>query len=309
MAMEAGWTAVRQQASSCDTKETSKKEPEKSSEAEKILSYQGSDKEFYRLVKEQRKTKDSALQALCVNGQILESTDDICDDWATHFGLSCYSIREYKFDDEVKRNYTVDVNRIHNICLNSAEVIDPASLEEVQLALKRLKPNKAADSLDITGEHLIFGRITTVQYLRNLINYVFEQRHVPAALKEGLVIPIFEKGDKTDPANNRGITVTTVVLEVIEHILNRRHNAILDKSQSSLQKGFTPGRSSIDAALILSECIDEAKNSKKPLIVGCPEGFRCRRSRLTPPKTVPRRNLRFRLDASTEHVLRPYFCR
>ena len=163
----------------------------------------------------------------------------------------------------MKRNYTDDVNRIHNICLNSAEVIDPASLEEVQLALKRLKPNKAADSLDITGEHLIFGGITTVQYLRNLINYVFEQRHVPAALKEGLVTPIFKKGDKTDPANYRGITVT----KVIEHILNRRHNTILEKSQSSLQKGFTPGRSSIDAALILSECIDEAKNSKKPLIV------------------------------------------
>ena len=38
-------------------------------------------------------------------------------------------------------------------------------------------------------------------------------------------------------------------------------------SQSRLQKGFTPGRSSIDAALILSECIAEAKNERKPLIV------------------------------------------
>ena len=202
-----------------------------------------------------------------MNGQILESTSDICDGWATHFGSLATPLENINFDDEVKRNYTDDVNRIHNICLNSAEVFDPASLEEVQLALKRLKPNKAADSLDITAEHLIFGGITTVQYLRNLINYVFEQRHVPAALKEGLVTPIFKKGDKADPTNYRGITVTTVVLKVMEHILNRRHNTFLDKSQSSLQKGFTPGRSSIDAALILSECIDEAKNSKKPPLV------------------------------------------
>ena len=197
---------------------------------EKIMSSQGSDKEFYRLVKEQRKTKDSALQALCVNGQILESTDYICDCLATQFGSLATPLENINFDDEVKRNYTDDVNRIRNICLNSVEVINPASLEEVQLPLKRLKPNKAADSLDITGEHLIFGRITTVQYLRNLINYVFEQRHVPAALKEGLVTPIFKKGDKTDPANYHGITVTTVFLKVIEHILNRRHNTILDKS-------------------------------------------------------------------------------
>ena len=63
------------------------------------------------------------------------------------------------------------------------------------------------------------------------------------------------------------ITVTTVILKVIEHILNRRHSAILNRSQSSLQKGFTAGHSSIDAALILSECTAEAKNSHKPLIV------------------------------------------
>ena len=54
---------------------------------------------------------------------------------------------------------------------------------------------------------------------------------------------------------------------MIEHVLNQRQNAILDKSQSDLQEGFTAGHSSIEAALILSECIADAKNSKKPLIV------------------------------------------
>ena len=54
---------------------------------------------------------------------------------------------------------------------------------------------------------------------------------------------------------------------MIEHILNGRHNVILDKSQSVLQKGFTSGGSSIDAGLILSECMSEAKNENKPLVV------------------------------------------
>ena len=79
-------------------------------------------------------------------------------------------------------------------------------------------------------------------------------------MKEGLVTPIFKSRDKADPANYRGITVTTVVLKVIEHILNRLHNPILEKSQSVLQKGFSP-------TLILSECISEANNSKSTLIV------------------------------------------
>ena len=100
-----------------------------------------------------------------------------------------------------------------------------------------------------------------------MVNYVFKQKQIPPALEEGLVTPIFKKVDKTDTANYRGITVTAVVLRVIEHVLNRRQNAILDKSQSDRQKGFTAGHSSIDAALTLSECIAEAKNFKKPLIV------------------------------------------
>ena len=50
---------------------------------------------------------------------------------------------------------------------------------------------------------------------------------------------------------------------MIEYVLNQRQNAILDKSQTDLQEGFTAGHSSIEAALILSD----AKNSKKSLIV------------------------------------------
>ena len=86
-------------------------------------------------------------------------------------------------------------------------------------------------------------------------------------LTVGLVTPILKKGDSSDSANYRGITVTTVLLKVIEHVLNIRHNAILDAFQSRSQKGFTTGRPPNDAALILSECIAEAYNERKPLIV------------------------------------------
>ena len=105
-----------------------------------------------------------------------------------------------------------------------------------------------------------------ILFLTDMINYIFECKQVPSVLKKGLVTPIFKEGDRSDPANYRGITVTTV-LKVIEHVLNIRHNAKLDALQLRLQKGFTPGRSAIDAALILYECIPEAKNECKPLIV------------------------------------------
>ena len=67
------------------------------------------------------------------------------------------------------------------------------------------------------------------------------------------------------PGNYRGITVTPVLLKVLEHILNSRHNKHFHNTQSRLQKGFTAGCSSLNAAFILSECILEATNTKQDL--------------------------------------------
>ena len=55
-----------------------------------------------------------------------------------------------------------------------------------------------------------------------------------------------------------------MLLNEVEHILSKRY---LEKIQSLPQKGFTTGSSSIDAALILSECTSEAKNVRKSLIL------------------------------------------
>ena len=61
--------------------------------------------------------------------------------------------------------------------------------------------------------------------------------------------------------------MTPVFLKLLEHILNERHNKILLETQSRLQKGFTSGSSSMGAALILSECINEAKDRRDQLYV------------------------------------------
>ena len=83
---------------------------------ERIMSSEGSNKEFYRLVKDQRKTKDSALQFLCVKGKILESPDEICDGWATHFGSLATPAENIHFDNDVKKTYIENINHILNIC-------------------------------------------------------------------------------------------------------------------------------------------------------------------------------------------------
>ena len=82
-----------------------------------------------------------------------------------------------------------------------------------------------------------------------------------------VLTPIFKKGDPSNPGNYRGITVTPVLLKILEHILNARHSQILMNTQSRLQKGFTPGCSSLNAAFILSECILESAMNKQDLFL------------------------------------------
>ena len=58
------------------------------------------------------------------------------------------------------------------------------------------------------------------------------------------------------------MTVTPVLLKILEHTLSNRHNKIFLETQSRLQRGFTQGCSSINA-----ECVLESNNLKQDLLL------------------------------------------
>ena len=87
-----------------------------------------------------------------------------------------------------------------------------------------------------------------------------------SVLKEGINTPIYKKGESSNQGNYKGITVTPVILKVLEHVLNFRHNKILNPTQSRLQRELTKGFSSLNAAVIVTECIQESKNVKQNLL-------------------------------------------
>ena len=95
--------------------------------------------------------------------------------------------------------------------------------------------------LKLTSEHFKLSKGVLDKFLLDLLNYMVRQSHISPILKEGILSPIFKKGDKFNPSNYKGITVTPVILKILEHVLNERHNQILLDSQSRLQKGFTAG--------------------------------------------------------------------
>ena len=167
------------------------------------------------------------------------------------------------FDEKHKELMKDDICHIESIVTKSSIPTEKISEKELKDALSKLKNNKAPDVFDLTSEHFKFAGHTLLNYLLTLLNHMVDKKKVSPVLKEGLLTSIFKKGDKSDPADYRGITVTPVFLKILEHVLNQRHNKVLNKTQSKLQKGFTVGSSSMGAAMILTECINEACNMKK----------------------------------------------
>ena len=244
-------------------REAAKRRDEK---IEKIMDAENNSKTFFRLVKAQRKTPTNQTDSIMVDGTICETTEDVCQGWATHFQKLATPLQNENFDEEYKELVDQDIQSIQAICKAAERPINPVTQDEVQKALNKLKNNKAMDTMGLCSEHLKLGGQPVIEFVTGMLNCLIKAKAVSSVLKEGLLTPIYKKGDPADPGNYRGITVTPVLLKVLEHVINARHNQILEATQSRLQKGFTNGCSSLNAALILTECINESKNNKEDLL-------------------------------------------
>ena len=92
--MKQSKTLLRKSQRQAEAKRTSDK-------VKNIMSSEGSDKEFYKLVKDQER-QVTLLTVLCVERKVLESPDDICDGWSTHFGSLATPLEMDQFDNDAK---------------------------------------------------------------------------------------------------------------------------------------------------------------------------------------------------------------
>ena len=74
-----------------------------------------------------------------------------------------------------------------------------------------------------------------MKFVTRLLNCMIRSGAVYVVLIEGILTQIHMKGDITYQGNYRNIIVTPVLLTILEHILNCRHNKILEGTQSMLQ--------------------------------------------------------------------------
>jgi hypothetical protein len=114
------------------------------------------------------------------------------------------------------------------------------------MTIKNLKPNKAASPDEILPEFIKNCCLTQKQKIYQLIAKIWKQEKIPYEWSEGILCPIYKKGDKTQCHNYRGISLLNITYKTFAILLYNRLSMILKPEIGNYQMGFRPNRSTID---------------------------------------------------------------
>ena len=151
--------------------------------------------------------------------------------------------------------------------------------EEVELALKELKSQKAAGPDMIVGELLKFASGQIIPFFVTFFNYIFDRGIYPQSWTESIILPLYKKGDINDPGNYRGISLCDVSSKVYGKVINKRIQQWVDTYNitGEHQAGFKKGYSTIDNIFTLMAAVQKqfCNNRNRKLYVAFIDFKKC----------------------------------
>ena len=122
------------------------------------------------------------------------------------------------------------------------------TLDELNSVLHKMKNGRAPGDDGVPAELFKYGTTTFKKRLLDLFNLIHQKHQSPSDFRKAVVVPIFKKGDMTNMANYRGISLLCVGYKILAKLLANKLNTIADEFLLESQNGFRGGRSCIDAA-------------------------------------------------------------
>ena len=104
--------------------------------------------------------------------------------------------------------------------------------------------------------------------LTHIVNRSFRENVFPRIYKKAILIPLFKKGDPTDPSNYRPISLLSVIGKLIEKIAKEYLVNHIESNEilSDQQFGFRKGKSTDDAICLQNKIICTALDSGNKVI-------------------------------------------
>ena len=123
-----------------------------------------------------------------------------------------------------------------------------------------MQDGKAAGVDELINEVLKLSEFHPL--LLNIINQAYVTKTVPAEWHISLLMPVFKKGDSSNPNNYRGIALMCVCAKLYNRLLLERLRSVLDEHLRNSQNGFRKLRSTAQHVLALRRVFEGIKTTQ-----------------------------------------------
>ena len=191
--------------------------------------------------------------------------DEICDNpQSTSNKLNSHFVSEgnkFKYLPNTTATFT---KYLHHDVKETFVVLE-AHKVEIENLIDELEINKVTGYDEISCKILKILKHCTSHHLCNLYNEALTKGIFPDVLKIAKIVPLFKKGDRTNPLNYRPISLLSHVSNIFETLLYRRLINFLNKHTiiSNCHFGFRKNYSTILAMNDLCENILQMKQKDK----------------------------------------------
>ena len=131
-------------------------------------------------------------------------------------------------------------------------------MKELKAAIKDLGNNKAAGQDGLVNE--IFKNVVDLHpAMLTLFNRILSTGHFPIQWTEGIIVPIYKKGDRDSATNYRGVTLLDTLSKTFTKLINTRISgwAETEGKFADGQAGFRDGQSTADSLFLLHSIIEK----------------------------------------------------
>jgi len=139
----------------------------------------------------------------------------------------------------------------------------PFRLEELDAALRRLKPGKSPELDSIFREFMLHTGSALKSCFCDFLTSCIRQLKIPKIWRRALIVAI-PKPEKPlgDPKSYRPISLLCVRFKILERLIYARVEPIVDPLLSQEQAGFRYERSTVDQVTLLTQNIEDSFSAK-----------------------------------------------
>lgn len=143
----------------------------------------------------------------------------------------------------------------------------PITCGEIEKCIRNLKNSKSPGLDNILNEYIKNTKLLMLPLYVKLFNAVLDSGIIPSSWVEGIIIPLYKKGDPLKPSNYRPITLLSCMGKLFTAVLNSRLNNYLEEINllNENQAGFRQNYATTDHIFTLHCIIELLKFQKKKL--------------------------------------------